>query len=230
MQLFSRLPGATTDLVWHDLDPVATDSGLSMLPTTTFDTAPQADVLMVPGGQGTFDLMGHAVALDFVRTQAQEARYVSSVCTGAFVFGCGRPAEGPSHHAQGFARDAAAARDHPRARERRARRQPRHRRRCDERHRLRPDRRRRGLRRRHRPPCATHDGVRPAAALRLRFADEPGGRRILAETGARRLGGRLHHSRKNRIARGSLGGSPAAGSRSPLADQMRGTVEGVLHK
>ncbi|MBT2504182.1 DJ-1/PfpI family protein [Curtobacterium sp. ISL-83] len=87
VQLFSRLPGATIDLAWHRVEPVPTDSGFAILPTTTFADAPQATVLMVPGGQGAFDLMDDPVALDFVRKQAANARYVTSVCTGAFILG-----------------------------------------------------------------------------------------------------------------------------------------------
>lgn len=87
VQLFSRLPDATVDLAWHRIEPVPTDAGFSILPTTTFGTAPQADVLMVPGGQGAFDLLDDQVALDFVRRQAAGARYITSVCTGAFVLG-----------------------------------------------------------------------------------------------------------------------------------------------
>jgi cyclohexyl-isocyanide hydratase len=94
VQLFSRLPGASIHLAWHRLEPVATDSGFSILPTTTFDTAPQADILMVPGGQGAFELMDDALALDFVRRQAQNAKYVTSVCTGAFVLGAAGLLEG----------------------------------------------------------------------------------------------------------------------------------------
>ena len=87
VQFFSRLPGATIDLAWHRIEPVETDSGFSILPTTTFEAAPQADVLMVPGGQGAFELMEDPLALAFVRRQAEGARYVTSVCTGAFVLG-----------------------------------------------------------------------------------------------------------------------------------------------
>ena len=87
VQLFSRLPGATVDLVWHTLDPVPTDAGFAIVPTRTFADAPPADVLMVPGGQGAFDLIDDEIALDFVRAQADTARYVTSVCTGAFVLG-----------------------------------------------------------------------------------------------------------------------------------------------
>lgn len=87
VQLFSRLPGAAIDLAWHRVEPVATDAGFSILPTVDFDRAAQADVLMVPGGSGIYDVLEDPVALDFVRRQASGARYVTSVCTGAFVLG-----------------------------------------------------------------------------------------------------------------------------------------------
>lgn len=85
VQLFSLLPAATIDLAWHRLESVETDAGFSINPTTTFEAAPQADVLMIPGGQGAFDTLDDPVALDFVRRQAAGARYVTSVCTGSFV-------------------------------------------------------------------------------------------------------------------------------------------------
>ncbi|ANG84752.1 DJ-1/PfpI family protein [Microbacterium aurantiacum] len=87
VQVFSRLPDATVDLVWHRLEPISTDAGFCVLPTTTFTDAPQADVLMVPGGQGAFDLLDDAPAIDFIRRQALDARYITSVCTGAFPLG-----------------------------------------------------------------------------------------------------------------------------------------------
>jgi cyclohexyl-isocyanide hydratase len=87
VQLFSRLPDAVIDLAWHRVEPVVTDAGFSILPTVSFDDAPPADVLMVPVGQGAFELMDDPVALEFVRRQAASARFVTSVCTGAFVLG-----------------------------------------------------------------------------------------------------------------------------------------------
>jgi len=86
-QVLSRVPGATVHLAWHRIEPVPTDAGFAIMPTVTFADAPQADVLMVPGGQGAFELMEDHAALEFVRAQARGAQYVTSVCTGAFVLG-----------------------------------------------------------------------------------------------------------------------------------------------
>lgn len=87
VQVLSRLPGAVVDLAWHRIEPVPTDCGFSILPTVAFADAPQADVLLVPGGAGAFELMEDPVALEVVRRQAAGARHVLSVCTGAFVLG-----------------------------------------------------------------------------------------------------------------------------------------------
>jgi cyclohexyl-isocyanide hydratase len=48
---------------------------------------PQLDVLCVPGGLGVNPLMRDAAVLAFLRQQAEHARYVTSVCTGALVLG-----------------------------------------------------------------------------------------------------------------------------------------------
>lgn len=87
VQVFSRLPDAEINLAWHRIETVETDAGFSIVSTVSFEEAPQADVLMVPGGQGAFELMEDPIALEFVRRQAAGARYVTSVCTGAFVLG-----------------------------------------------------------------------------------------------------------------------------------------------
>jgi cyclohexyl-isocyanide hydratase len=86
-QVFARLPGAQVDLAWRDTEPVATDCGGSIVPTTTLADAPPADVLFVPGGDGTFDLLEDEDVLAFLRRQAADARWVTSVCTGSFLLG-----------------------------------------------------------------------------------------------------------------------------------------------
>ena len=87
VEVFSRLPDAVSHLVWHRVEPVRTESGFSILPTVSFEDAPQADVLMVPGGPGAFEIMDDPGVLDFVKRQAAGARFVTSVCTGSFVLG-----------------------------------------------------------------------------------------------------------------------------------------------
>lgn len=87
LQVLARLPGARTHIIAKSREPVPTDCGLSMLPTVTFEDCPQLDLLCVPGGFGVVDLINDGVTLDFVRRQAADARYITSVCVGAFVLG-----------------------------------------------------------------------------------------------------------------------------------------------
>jgi len=84
-QVLSRVPGAKMHIVWKSRDPVPTDSGFSILPTTTFADCPQLDVVCVPGGIGQVALMNDQETLAFLRKQAAGARYVTSVCTGSLV-------------------------------------------------------------------------------------------------------------------------------------------------
>ncbi len=86
-QVLSRVPGAQLHMIWKTRDPVPTDAGFSIVPTTTFADCPQLDVICVPGGGGQVAVMGDAEALDFLRGQAAKARYVTSVCTGSLILG-----------------------------------------------------------------------------------------------------------------------------------------------
>jgi cyclohexyl-isocyanide hydratase len=87
LQVLSRLPGAATHIVAKSEAPVPSDCGLSLVPTTTFSACRSLDVICVPGGFGVAEVIGDRETVDFVRRQAQGAKYVTSVCTGAFVLG-----------------------------------------------------------------------------------------------------------------------------------------------
>jgi cyclohexyl-isocyanide hydratase len=87
LQVFSGLPGATVHLIWKRREPVTSDTVLKLMPTITFADCPQLDVICVPGGRGTDDLLNDDETLDFLRAQAGGAQYVTSVCTGSLVLG-----------------------------------------------------------------------------------------------------------------------------------------------
>lgn len=86
-QALSRLPGARLAGAAASVDPIATDSGFSILPTHDFASCPQADILCVPGGAGVADALGDAATIAFIARQAAGAQWVTSVCTGAFLLG-----------------------------------------------------------------------------------------------------------------------------------------------
>ena len=60
---------------------------LTLTPTTSFADCPQLDVICVPGGAGTDDMVNDAEMLAFLRQQADGAKYITSVCTGSLVLG-----------------------------------------------------------------------------------------------------------------------------------------------
>lgn len=87
LQVFSSLPDAEVLLVWKNREPVPSDTVLTIAPTTTFADCPQLDVICVPGGYGTDELMSDDEVLEFLRHQAAGAQFVTSVCTGSIVLG-----------------------------------------------------------------------------------------------------------------------------------------------
>ena len=86
-QVLSRLGNVTLNLVWKDTDPVPTDAGFPLLPTATFEEITQADILCVPGGLGTMEIMQDEDVLNWLRKIAAEADWVTSVCTGSLMLG-----------------------------------------------------------------------------------------------------------------------------------------------
>lgn len=87
LQVLSRLPGAEVALAAKTLEPVPSDTVLTLNPTHTFETCPSTDLLCIPGGFGIDDAMRDGATMAFVKRQAAGARYVTSVCTGAFILG-----------------------------------------------------------------------------------------------------------------------------------------------
>lgn len=86
-QVLSRLGNTELNLVWKTKDPVPTDAGFPLLPTATFDEIGHANILCVPGGLGTMDIMQDKEVLDWLRQIAETADWVTSVCTGSLVLG-----------------------------------------------------------------------------------------------------------------------------------------------
>ncbi|WP_248800375.1 isonitrile hydratase [Pseudomonas sp. MWU13-2105] len=84
--LFS-LPDVRIHLIWKDLAPITSSTGLVFTPTTTFEDCPPLDVICIPGGAGVGPLMEDTETLSFIVRQAAQARYITSVCTGSLVLG-----------------------------------------------------------------------------------------------------------------------------------------------
>ena len=87
-QVLARLPQSAMHIVAKSAAPVPSDSGLSLVPTHTFENCPRLDLICIPGGiTGVVRAMGDRETIAFVQRQSSTAKYVTSVCTGAFVLG-----------------------------------------------------------------------------------------------------------------------------------------------
>jgi cyclohexyl-isocyanide hydratase len=86
-EVLHRLPGAATHVVAKTRDAVAAGGGLLIAPTTSFADCPPLDLICVPGGFGVDAAVEDEETLTFVRDQGARAKYVTSVCTGAFILG-----------------------------------------------------------------------------------------------------------------------------------------------
>ena len=65
--------------------PVTARNGLSINPHWSLSECPPADVLLVPGGQGTRSEMHNAGLIAWIKQRSQDAELVLSVCTGALL-------------------------------------------------------------------------------------------------------------------------------------------------
>ena len=87
--ILSMLPNVRVHLVAKTLEPITSDLGLVITPSVTFDDCPlQVEVLFAPGGtRGTLEAMEDEATLAFMRSRGQQARWVTSVCTGSLILG-----------------------------------------------------------------------------------------------------------------------------------------------
>jgi len=98
---------ADVHLAWKTMDPVRTDTGVTVAPTTTFVECPtEADVLFVPGGlSGTTTMMEDDDVVDFLRSRGTRSRYVTSVCTGSLLLGAAGLLKGKRATSHWYTRD-----------------------------------------------------------------------------------------------------------------------------
>ena len=86
-EVFTVAPGFEVVTVAPSPEPVTAAGGLKFITSHTFDTAPKADILCIPGGGGVNPLLTDEAAISYIRAAAADAAYVTSVCTGALLLG-----------------------------------------------------------------------------------------------------------------------------------------------
>ena len=84
---FARVRSARTHIIGKKAGLVTTDSGVRIMAELGLSDAPPLDMIFVPGGFGTTALMEDGDVLEFLARQAVDAKWITSVCTGALVLG-----------------------------------------------------------------------------------------------------------------------------------------------
>ncbi|MEM9152465.1 MAG: DJ-1/PfpI family protein [Cyanobacteria bacterium P01_F01_bin.3] len=81
--VFSALPNVEIHRVWKSIEPVTGDDGMAIVPDTTFADCPPVDVICIGGGRGQSAVIDDAELLDFLMSQGENAKFVTSVCGGS---------------------------------------------------------------------------------------------------------------------------------------------------
>ena len=99
LQVFSVLQGFNDQyrpvVVADRIEPMPTDTPLTVIADKTFDEVPDPAVVLVPGGGApTIKAMGNPVIRDYLQRVAGTSELVGSVCTGAMILAAAGLLEG----------------------------------------------------------------------------------------------------------------------------------------
>ncbi len=86
-EVLARAPELEVLTIAKRKGPVKSEFGLSLLADTDFASAPQLDILCVPGGSGILDAARDAETISFLQAQGETASWITSVCTGSLLLG-----------------------------------------------------------------------------------------------------------------------------------------------
>ena len=86
-EVLSRLPGAETRFVAAHPGAIRTDMGLVVHAPDGYDDVPRPDIVVVPGGPGTFPALADKRTLAWLRQVDTTTRWTTSVCTGSLLLG-----------------------------------------------------------------------------------------------------------------------------------------------
>ena len=87
-EVLSRLPDAKVRFVAHEQGPVRSDNGmLAITADARLEDVPNPEIVLVPGGFGTRDLLEDERMLSWLRGAHETSRWTTSVCTGSLLLG-----------------------------------------------------------------------------------------------------------------------------------------------
>lgn len=80
-----RPESTTVRLIAETPGPICAFNGMRIIPDMTLRDCPTLDIIVVPGGKGRLAAMKSAAIRGFIRSRAKTAKFIASVCTGAFL-------------------------------------------------------------------------------------------------------------------------------------------------
>jgi transcriptional regulator GlxA family with amidase domain len=87
-EVLSRIPGATVRFIAAEPGPKRTETKmLALMADAGLDELPNPEVIVVPGGYGTKDLMDDQTMLGWIRRAHETSEWTTSVCTGSLLLG-----------------------------------------------------------------------------------------------------------------------------------------------
>jgi cyclohexyl-isocyanide hydratase len=108
-QTLGLCPGLEVFTFARTRDPLVTDTGLTIAPDHGFDDLPACDVLLVGGGPNTHPEMSDPEVTATLARVGAQARYVTSVCTGALILAAAGLLDGYRANTHWSAREVLAA-------------------------------------------------------------------------------------------------------------------------
>ncbi|MFL5838011.1 MAG: DJ-1/PfpI family protein [Solirubrobacteraceae bacterium] len=108
--VLGRLPGADLAFVAVEPGPVRTEQGtLALTADKALSEVPRPDIVMVPGGFGTRDLLDDEAMLGWLREAHEHSKWTTSVCTGSLLLAAAGILDGVEAATHWLARDELAA-------------------------------------------------------------------------------------------------------------------------
>ena len=83
VEMWGGMPDYEMVMVSQQGELVRSSQGIETQTSYSFETAPQFDILMVPGGMGTRSEINNPAMLAFIQKQDKATQWTVSVCTGA---------------------------------------------------------------------------------------------------------------------------------------------------
>jgi len=93
-EVFRCVPGWEVSFVGKERGEVRSEGGLGLSVDRTLAEVGEPELILVPGGRGSDDLLEDEAVLSWLRAVDEKTRWTTSVCTGALVLGAAGLLEG----------------------------------------------------------------------------------------------------------------------------------------